>query len=72
MVFIPYRHRHKALGTAGLLHAVNVYVDAKNGEVYYYLEAKKDDKIKARICLKEKTLLKWIDLSQRMLKNGYI
>ena len=55
-----------------LAHGTFSYVEAKNGEIYYYLEAKKEDKIKARICIKEKTILKWVDITQRMMKTGYV
>ena len=44
-----------------------------NGNIIYYLESNKDDKAKARIRLREETLLKWVEdfaLSPKVLKEA--
>lgn len=56
-----------------LAHGSFSIVD-KNGVKTYYLESRKNGKVKARIRLREKTLLEWIDLfnssSSALKKSG--
>lgn len=50
-----------------LAHGSFSFVDSKNGERFYYFEAAKGNNIKARYCLSERTLMKWIQITEEVL-----
>lgn len=52
-----------------LAHGTFSVVESKNDEKHYYIQTENRTGIKSRMCLNEKTLLKWIDLTQKMMSG---